>query len=157
MLGNSCNPVRPDLTGAGIGTGIDFFPVPVPVVPSYALDVALHRRLTTLMGLLDWEIDPDFPVGLERLELHDTPHTCCCSGVPGDSEASTKETQGQDEAQKVDALAVLWQVSLSMQLSPRRSQTERVVDLLASYRYMGSQLQAWKAFSTALSCSTCPL
>ena len=99
----------------------------------------------------------DFPVGLERLELHDTPHTCCCSGVPGDSEASTKETQGQDEAQKVDALAVLWQVSLSMQLSPRRSQTERVVDLLASYRYMGSQLQAWKAFSTALSCSTCPL
>ena len=82
------------------------------------------------------------------MTLHTRRHTCCCSGVPGDSEASTKETQGQDEAQKVDALAVLWQVSLSMQLSPRRSQTERVVDLLASYRYMamGSQLQAWKAF-----------
>ena len=113
------------------------------------------------LGLLDWEIDPDFPVGLERLELHGTPHTCCCSGVLGDSEASTKETQGQDEAQKVDAPAVLWQVSLSMQLqlssSYRRSQTERVADLLASYRHMGSQLQARKAFSTALSCSTCPL
>ena len=90
------------------------------------------------MGLLGWEIGPDFPVGLERPELHDTPHTCCCSGVPGDSEASTKETHGQDEVQKAGALAVLWQVSLSMQLSPRRSQTERVLvvdlkKLLASY------------------------
>ena len=65
--------LRPDLTGTEIGTGIDFFPV--PVVPSYALDVALHRRLATLMGLLDWEIDPDFPVGLAQLELHDTPQS----------------------------------------------------------------------------------
>ena len=66
------------------------------------------------MGLLDWGIGHDFPVGLTRLELHDTPHTCFCSGVPGDSEASTNETQGQEEAQKDDALAVLWQVSLPM-------------------------------------------
>ena len=56
---NGFKSLRPDLTGAGIGTRIGFPPVPVPVVPSYALDVALHKRLKTLMGLLDWEIDPD--------------------------------------------------------------------------------------------------
>ena len=60
------------------------------------------------MSILDWEIHPDSPVGLARLELHGTPHTRCCSGVPGDSEAYTKETQGQlqEEAQKVGACCV---------------------------------------------------
>ena len=79
-----------------------------------ALPSTAHRRLLNLMGLLGWEIGPDFPVGLAWLGLHGTPRTRCSPCVSGDSEASTKETQGQEEAQKVDALAVLWQVSLSM-------------------------------------------
>ena len=95
------------------------------------------------MGILGWGIGPGFPVGLARLELNGTPQARFgpgAIGAPGDSEAlalaSTKETQGQEQAQKDCALAALRRGSLPLQLSPRRSQTGRAAGLPASCRYV---------------------